>query len=198
MSGNKDGDGGWRTFVWNPEKREFLGRTGCSWCKCSRFYLLIRLFVSPDGAGAGVQAPQRKLTVLLVFTVLCLHFLSADTAPVRSSDTQHRDSGFSMEAVCNQRSCAGGRRGKTGGGQNAKFVTKRRPDFPLFTRQPRHKSRAVENEAVNQRSSVPSSDLPFFPSPPLFLRCHDGVISRFFLELAPQVSVPRLCFFVFR
>lgn len=45
MSGNKDGDGGWRTFVWNPEKREFLGRTGCSWCKCVRSRAF---FLSPD------------------------------------------------------------------------------------------------------------------------------------------------------
>lgn len=89
------------------------------------------------------------------FKMLCLHFLSEDTAPVRSSDTLHRDSGFSMEAVCNQRSCAVGsveggggrqRKEKTKSKQNTKFVTKRRPDFPLFTRQPRHKSMAVENE----------------------------------------------------
>lgn len=40
MSGNKDSDGGWRTFLWNSEKGEFLGRTGCSWCKYYFFFPL--------------------------------------------------------------------------------------------------------------------------------------------------------------
>ncbi|KAI2663561.1 Sodium/potassium-transporting ATPase subunit beta-233 [Labeo rohita] len=40
MSANKDGDGGWKTFIWNSDKKEFLGRTGGSWLKIFIFYVI--------------------------------------------------------------------------------------------------------------------------------------------------------------
>ncbi|XP_027864404.1 sodium/potassium-transporting ATPase subunit beta-1-like [Xiphophorus couchianus] len=43
MSGGKSG--GWRETFWDPEKREFLGRTGDSWLKISVFYVIFYAFL---------------------------------------------------------------------------------------------------------------------------------------------------------
>ncbi len=55
MSGNKDSDGGWRTFLWNSEKKEFLGRTGGSWCEYSLYFTEIKSSVLPGDDGSVSQ-----------------------------------------------------------------------------------------------------------------------------------------------
>uniref|UniRef100_A0A3Q2QHL6 Sodium/potassium-transporting ATPase subunit beta n=1 Tax=Fundulus heteroclitus TaxID=8078 RepID=A0A3Q2QHL6_FUNHE len=70
MPMKNDSDGGWRKFVWNSEKGEFLGRTGSSWRKYSIFF--------PPSSNQAITPSVNVLTVFICLTQTrrCLSGLS--------------------------------------------------------------------------------------------------------------------------
>lgn len=62
MPSNKD-DGGWKSFLWNSEKGEVMGRTGGSWCEYLRGSVGARraLTVAGERAAGRLVFPHRHL-----------------------------------------------------------------------------------------------------------------------------------------